>query len=445
MSQNMVNNNSAQSVKLTNKPSYLVGLVLGLLLAGLILGVIYFFFYSQALYKSKVAQVDTLKFQSANIDTLKVEIERYRQLLSADVCVDPAAGGLIFPPQPVRRAQGSPPSAGGQGAPGQARPSPPSNNGFVPNDAPVAPTPGLNSVPPVSPDQQKSIDPNKPIDPNVPPDQNKSIDPNKSADPDSGPSPEPDSDKSPADPADEINPPQPEEAEKKSSAPNDEERAANLLDNIEAATVLVLAMDSKKNSGMSMGTGFFVSDDIVLTNRHVIDVAKKADGIILVTNKTLGHVQTAKLILSSRADALRDYAVLRVDLEDVTPPTPLKISNEAKRADRVTAWGYPGLITKIDPKMDALLDGDLSSAPELVYAEGVISVIQQMDGDMPLISHTAEVSQGNSGGPLIDRNGEVIGINTFIRIDNKSSRQVNVALGGRDMLSFLAENNIELD
>jgi S1-C subfamily serine protease len=87
----------------------------------------------------------------------------------------------------------------------------------------------------------------------------------------------------------------------------------------------------------------------------------------------------------------------------------------------------------------------LRSVPELVYSEGVISVIQTMKGGMPIINHTADVSHGNSGGPLIGPQGEVLGINTAIRVDSESNRQVNVALGGSDVLSFLKENGVSLD
>jgi S1-C subfamily serine protease len=77
----------------------------------------------------------------------------------------------------------------------------------------------------------------------------------------------------------------------------------------------------------------------------------------------------------------------------------------------------------------------------VVFSEGVISVIQDVNS-VPYINHTAEVSHGNSGGPLVDQSGSAIGINTTINVDPKSNRQVNIALGASDVISFLRSKNI---
>ncbi|MDR1577319.1 MAG: serine protease [Deltaproteobacteria bacterium] len=401
MGQNNSNIQLAPSVTVVNRPSYLVGFFIGLLLAGLILGLIFYFFYNKTIYRAEVAKVDTFSFQSANINALKTEIDRYKNLLNEDVCADPsAAPGLFSSPKLDRPPHSVPPALGGAGALGQA-----------PSVGSASGSPGAT--------------------PGSPKDQAEPTQKNSSP-----PEPEPEPERVPE--------PEVYKPEQSSDDPQ------TIMDDIEEATVLVLAVGKVD---ISTGTGFFVSENLIMTNRHVVEDVLKArkNGKIMVTNKRLGHVQKAELVLVSQPDNFRDYAILKVKspYKDGSPTLPprkvLKISREAKRADRVSAWGYPGLLTKADPKMSELLNGNMSAAPELVYAEGVISVIQRIEGNLPLISHTADVSHGNSGGPLIDKNGEVIGINTFIRIDEKSNRQVNVALGGRDMLLFLAENNIRLD
>jgi hypothetical protein len=137
----------------------------------------------------------------------------------------------------------------------------------------------------------------------------------------------------------------------------------------------------------------------------------------------------------------RDYGLLRVTVPQGAGISFLPISGAAKRTDRVSAWGYPALLVDRDPKLQALFDGDYSSVPELVYSEGVVSVIQEVER-VPIINHTAEVSHGNSGGPLIDRNGRVVGINTLIGVDDESNRQVNIALSGQDMMAYLRQERI---
>jgi hypothetical protein len=407
------------------------------------LGLLYILFSDRVAYQAEISKVDPTTLQSANIETLKEEIGRYRGLLDSDVCARPGDGlGSFFP---SRRGQAASPREDGLYPVAPKDPS--SGGGF----APVAPAGGLalDGDGPASPGEKGAAGPGEkgPAsldgDGSVSPGEKGAAGPGEkglaSLD---GEGPVSPGEKGAAGPERADSPAQPEPREgRRRDDVSTEVVDDSLFDDIEAATVLVIAMEKEE---ISMGTGFFVSENLIMTNRHVVEGSVKGGGIFVI-NKSLGRARPARLVLASRPKALRDYAVLKVDQSPEGLPKALKISGEAKRAERVSAWGYPGLVTKIDPKMEALLSGDLNSAPELVYAEGVVSVVQRLEGGMPLISHTAEVSQGNSGGPLIGQNGEVLGINTFIRVDDQSNRQVNVALGGSDILAFLTENDIQLD
>jgi S1-C subfamily serine protease len=211
--------------------------------------------------------------------------------------------------------------------------------------------------------------------------------------------------------------------------------ARTVGDLMEQATVMVLCPRPK---GVSTGTGFFVAPGKVVTNRHVVgDNPEK----IFVVNKALGGIKKGVVtVISQEPD--RDYALISVELTDAGKIPSLSLKDSVKRMDRVSAWGFPGMVTSDDPKFKALMSGDLQAVPEVVYTEGVVSVV--LDHAVPLVVHTALISHGNSGGPLVDENGTVVGINTYINLDSKSYRQSCMSIAGKDLIAFLNTNGIPI-
>lgn len=154
----------------------------------------------------------------------------------------------------------------------------------------------------------------------------------------------------------------------------------------------VVSISASTGSGSSTGTGVVLSaNGYLLTNYHVIRQA-------LAINVTLTDERELRATLVGE-DPVSDLAVLRVDAEDLTPAQ-FGDSDGVRVGDSVVAIGDP---------LGVELRGTMT--------DGIVSAISrdvQVDGRvMNLIQTNAALNSGNSGGPLINRFGQVIGINTM--------------------------------
>ena len=203
---------------------------------------------------------------------------------------------------------------------------------------------------------------------------------------------------------------------------------------LEQGTVLILA---PVPGGAQQGTGFFINPDHVLTNRHV--VANAIDDMVMVTNANLRGARRGMVVARSDTPGY-DFAVIKVMLVEGDQVPALPLSPTVNRTDKVSAWGFPALVSEQDPAYLRLLRGDFNAVPEVVFTDGVVNAILQTSPRN--IVHSAVVSQGNSGGPLVNEKGDVIGINTFIRLDADSNRQTQTALGSDAVMGFLRGKGI---
>src|SRR2546426_5476663 len=181
------------------------------------------------------------------------------------------------------------------------------------------------------------------------------------------------------------------------------------VDVIQNASPAVVVIETEN----SLGGGFFVdSNGTVVTNHHVIAGAKE-----ITVRLSSGEIYRRAYLLSQNES--RDIAVLRVEASDV-PILKLGNSDQSKVGEEVLLIGAPrGL--------------------DQTVSNGIVSGIRILDDGTKVIQTTAPASPGSSGGPLLDRLGNVIGILTFSVVAGQNLNfaiPINYAKGMLETLSL---------
>lgn len=209
-----------------------------------------------------------------------------------------------------------------------------------------------------------------------------------------------------------------------------------LVQLLDGSVGLVLAVGPE---GFTTGSAFAVAPGLLVTNRHVVEGASD----VWFASAHLGQVQPLEVraMTPPGGTGERDYALLALSGGASLPP--LALAPEPAAAERLTtvvAAGFPGMLLASDQEYRALVEGNTTAIPRLVLTQGIVTVVQDLQG-LPLVVHSAQVSPGNSGGPLVDLCGRVLGVNTFVQSDSTAAH-VNYALGSGDIAAFLAENGV---
>jgi S1-C subfamily serine protease len=216
--------------------------------------------------------------------------------------------------------------------------------------------------------------------------------------------------------------------------------SGTLLELLDQATVLVIG--PQRDGGIGFGSGFVVAPGIIATNAHV--VAQLDPARVRVVNRRLGQSLAAEVVaLSSTTPqpGSADFAVLRLP-NDAPALQPLGLSRSAARLDPVVAAGFPASIMQTDANFRALLEGNRQAIPEMAVTDGLISAVQPLPSGLVVMPHTAAIGRGNSGGPLADRCGRVVGMNTFGFVDAQQAERVSYAQKAEALLAFLAQHGV---
>lgn len=167
-----------------------------------------------------------------------------------------------------------------------------------------------------------------------------------------------------------------------------------------------------------LGTGIIISaDGDILTNNHVVEEA--ADGGQLVVTFNDGSTATATIV---GRDPATDIAVIKAKGKTGLKVASLGDSKELRVGQPVVAIGSPyGLESTVTSGIVSALNRPVSPASE--------STTSQSNTAFPAIQTDAAINPGNSGGPLVDLDGNVIGINSAIKSSSDSSGSATGSIG----------------
>lgn len=188
------------------------------------------------------------------------------------------------------------------------------------------------------------------------------------------------------------------------------------------------------------GTCFLINDEYVLTNKHVVTVfdqdelndLREISGIpdMQATDshiKLYLYVNRDMKVAATMHDSVNssdmDFAAVKL-AEKIYDRKPVALgdSDAIQTKDTVYAMGFPA---------DSVSTKNYNTKDDVSTVEGAISKLT-VTGNVDIIEHTAPLNLGNSGGPLLDKDDNVVGLNTFIAGKKNYSIQINYIKKGLD-------------
>lgn len=218
------------------------------------------------------------------------------------------------------------------------------------------------------------------------------------------------------------------------SSTNENSNANNLLLNCNALQGLyrsvvekvrpsIVAISTQNSFDVGFGTGVIIDESgLILTSEHVVSNAKKIS--ILLNNQRIFDAKTIS------ADETTDLAILKIDDAENLVPIEFGDSSMVKVGDIVFALGNAF--------------GHSSRDGQPTVTQGIISALSRVATSLTTnrrywdaIQHDASVNPGNSGGPLVDITGKMIGLNGVINSKTGSNAGVSFAVPVNIIKKFL--------
>ena len=162
--------------------------------------------------------------------------------------------------------------------------------------------------------------------------------------------------------------------------------ATEIYSKVSKSMVEIKILDDKKQE--SLGSGFFIGEGMILTNYHVIEGASSI---------SVEDYEGKEFLVTSIYDYNKTYDLAVLGVQGTKEALPIcedKVISGEKVYTLGSPYGYTG-----------------------TFSSGIVGTALRVMDEVDYIQITAPISRGNSGGPLLNRFGEVIGVNTLTRID----------------------------
>ncbi|RVT43255.1 S1C family serine protease [Sphingobium algorifonticola] len=197
--------------------------------------------------------------------------------------------------------------------------------------------------------------------------------------------------------------------------------------------VALVASNGAQAYFVGHGSGLVVAPDKVLTNAHVVELARDEKDIVIGIVPSEGKKSYGGRIIAYSPG--NDLALIQ--MEDGRLPPGSFYAGAIADGQHVTAIGYPGTVDRaqglglkdmVEPMIAVKTGGNISSG--------------RSGKAFDTLLHTAPLASGNSGGPLVDDCGRVLGLNSFGSISDGNDAEFGFAVSNREIASFLRQAGV---
>lgn len=199
--------------------------------------------------------------------------------------------------------------------------------------------------------------------------------------------------------------------------------------------VALVATDGNSAYFVGHGSGVVVAPGKILTNAHVVELTRTEPNIVIGVIPPEGTKSFGGRVIAFSPG--NDLALIQIDGGTGLPVASF-FAGESADGQPVTAIGYPGAVDRAQ----GMELNDIIRPMSPVRTNGTISA-GRSSKQYDTVLHTAPLASGNSGGPLVDACGRVLGVNSFGSLSDGNDAEYGFAVSDREIASFLRQAGVQ--